>query len=420
MPIKDAKGETEARIFFIAYTLDDAWPFEPRARSCSASTAARDRPRSGCTWGRSGPRRVAITERPTIPPPPFQLVDNEATWLDRTDLVFIDPVGTGFSRAAKPELNAKFHALRGDITSVGEFIRMYLTRYERCGRRRFLDRRELRHDPRRRLDRLPGRPGHRVQRRDPGLLRPRLPRLRLQREQRPAVLELSSLVRGLGLVPQEAAGRPAAARLAGACSRKSKLWSTTNTPSILRAATGSPTTSGGGRRTSGAIHRAEGRRDRRATTCGSAQSTFCKELLKIRATVDRPVRRAVSRHRDRRLRLPRPQLRPQLWRVSAPPTRRPSTTTSATELGYKTDVPYYILGEGVGRWDWQTEMGYPTTTDELNDALTKNPHMKVLIASGYYDLATPYRAVEHTLARPGTRSGAAQEHHDRTVRSRAT
>ena len=43
-------------------------------------------------------------------------------------------------------------------------------------------------------------------------------------------------------------------------------------------------------------------------------------------------------------------------------------------------------------------MGYPTTTDELKDALTKNPHMKVLIASGYYDLATPYRAVEHTLA----------------------
>ncbi len=59
------------------------------------------------------------------------MVDNEATWLDRADLVFIDPVGTGFSRAAKPELNSKFHALRGDITSVGEFIRMYLSRYDR-------------------------------------------------------------------------------------------------------------------------------------------------------------------------------------------------------------------------------------------------------------------------------------------------
>src|SRR5262249_31072319 len=52
-------------------------------------------------------------------------------WLDRADLVFIDPVGTGYSRAAKPELNSKFHSLRGDIESVGEFIRMYLTRNDR-------------------------------------------------------------------------------------------------------------------------------------------------------------------------------------------------------------------------------------------------------------------------------------------------
>jgi carboxypeptidase C (cathepsin A) len=43
-------------------------------------------------------------------------------------------------------------------------------------------------------------------------------------------------------------------------------------------------------------------------------------------------------------------------------------------------------------------MGYPSTTSQLRDALTQNPHMQVLIASGYYDLATPYRAVEHALA----------------------
>jgi len=66
-----------------------------------------------------------------MPAPPFHLVDNEYTWLDQTDLVFIDPVGTGYSRAVKPELSKKFWSLRGDIESVGEFIRMYLTRYER-------------------------------------------------------------------------------------------------------------------------------------------------------------------------------------------------------------------------------------------------------------------------------------------------
>ena len=69
-------------------------------------------PGSASVWlhlGTLGPRRVKLTDEPTIPSPPFSLVENEATWLDRTDLVFIDPVGTGFSRAAKPELSSKFH-----------------------------------------------------------------------------------------------------------------------------------------------------------------------------------------------------------------------------------------------------------------------------------------------------------------------
>ena len=69
-----------------------------------------------------------------------------------------------------------------------------------------------------------------------------------------------------------------------------------------------------------------------------------------------------------------------------------------SELGYKSDVPYHVLGEGVGRWNFQTEMGYPETTHSLSSAMVKNPHMKVMIASGHFDLATPYRAVEHSLA----------------------
>ena len=130
MPLKDTKGEVEARIFFVAYTLDNGGPATERPLMFSFNGG----PGSASVWlhlGALGPRRVNLPEEPTIPTPPFQLVDNEATWLDRTDLVFIDPVGTGFSRAAKPELNSKFHALRGDITSVGEFIRMYLSRYDR-------------------------------------------------------------------------------------------------------------------------------------------------------------------------------------------------------------------------------------------------------------------------------------------------
>ncbi len=130
MPIRDAKGDVEARIFYIAYTRDDAGAVESRPLLFSFNGG----PGSASVWlhlGALGPRRVATPEKPTIPAPPFRLVNNDATWLDRADLVFIDPVGTGYSRAAKPELNSKFHSLRGDIESVGEFIRMYLTRNDR-------------------------------------------------------------------------------------------------------------------------------------------------------------------------------------------------------------------------------------------------------------------------------------------------
>ncbi len=130
MPIRDTKGEVEARIFYIAYTRDEAGAVETRPLLFSFNGG----PGSASVWlhlGALGPRRVATPEKPTIPAPPFRLVNNDATWLDRADLVFIDPVGTGYSRAAKPELNSKFHSLRGDIESVGEFIRMYLTRNDR-------------------------------------------------------------------------------------------------------------------------------------------------------------------------------------------------------------------------------------------------------------------------------------------------
>ncbi len=86
------------------------------------------------------------------------------------------------------------------------------------------------------------------------------------------------------------------------------------------------------------------------------------------------------------------------------------------ELGYRTDLTYNILGGGVGRWDFQTEMGYPSTTSQLRNALSQNPHMRVLIASGYYDLATPYRAVEHSMATlgldPSLRKNIAVEYYE--------
>ena len=69
-----------------------------------------------------------------------------------------------------------------------------------------------------------------------------------------------------------------------------------------------------------------------------------------------------------------------------------------TELGFKTDQEYYVLGGGVGQWDWGSAVeGYPDTSAELRLAFVKNPYMKLFVASGYYDLATPFFATQYTL-----------------------
>src|SRR5689334_25345704 len=130
MPIKNRDGEVEARMFFTSYVVDrpDGAPKRPLTFSFNGG------PGSASVWlhmGAIGPKRVKMNVDGTMPSPPYELVDNQATWLTKSDLVFIDPVGTGYSRAARPELGQRFFGLQGDIESVGEFIRMYLTRYER-------------------------------------------------------------------------------------------------------------------------------------------------------------------------------------------------------------------------------------------------------------------------------------------------
>jgi carboxypeptidase C (cathepsin A) len=91
-------------------------------------------PGSASVWlhmAAMAPRRAYLTDEGEAPPPPYKVVDNESTWLDLTDLVFIDPVSTGYSRPMPDESAAQFHGLQEDIASVGDFIRLYTTRNAR-------------------------------------------------------------------------------------------------------------------------------------------------------------------------------------------------------------------------------------------------------------------------------------------------
>jgi carboxypeptidase C (cathepsin A) len=70
------------------------------------------------------------------------------------------------------------------------------------------------------------------------------------------------------------------------------------------------------------------------------------------------------------------------------------------DLGFKSDLEYYILGGGISvPWNWNVNsQGYTNTAASLQSAMQKNPYMNIFVASGYYDMATPYFATEYTLA----------------------
>jgi carboxypeptidase C (cathepsin A) len=130
LPILKDDGTTSASVFYIAYTRTGQTNKTARPVTFSFNGG----PGSSSIWlhlGALGPRRVKMNPDGTLPPPPYQLVDNEYSLLGASDLVFIDPVATGFSRAAKDEKADEFFGVKGDLDSVGEFIRLWTTRHDR-------------------------------------------------------------------------------------------------------------------------------------------------------------------------------------------------------------------------------------------------------------------------------------------------
>ena len=136
LPIKRGDGKIEAEMFFVAYTLDGQ-----EAGKRPLTFAFNGGPGSATIWlhmGALGPKRVEMKPDGTMPPAPYRITDNQSTLLDKSDIVLIDAIGTGYSRAGSPELFKKFWGVKGDIQAFSEFIRLYLSRYERWGSPLFL------------------------------------------------------------------------------------------------------------------------------------------------------------------------------------------------------------------------------------------------------------------------------------------
>jgi len=137
LPVVDKSGKHEADIFFIAYTKEQVQNLAVRP----ITFAFNGGPGASSVWlnfGAFGPKRVVLSEEQRPSAPPYQLVDNTYCLLDLTDLVFIDPVGTGFSRPAAGIEATSFYGIDRDVSSIAEFIRAYVTRFERWESPKFL------------------------------------------------------------------------------------------------------------------------------------------------------------------------------------------------------------------------------------------------------------------------------------------
>jgi carboxypeptidase C (cathepsin A) len=394
MPIYDEKGEAEAHLSFFAYTRDDAGPVAERPLIFSFNGG----PGSASVWlhlGALGPKRVRMRDDGAMPPPPYRLVDNPQTWLDQADLVFIDPVGTGYSRPVKPEQGQKFWGLKGDIASVGEFIRSYLTRYARWSSPLFLVGESYG------TTRAAGLAGHLIEqgiafngillvssilqfqtaRFTPGNDLPYILFLPTYTatawyHRRLSVDLLGDLKRTLAEVEEWALGDYAAA-----LARGDALTEDERQQVIARLA------------------RYTGLAEGYIENCDLRIEIFrfCKELLRHER---RTVGRLDSRFKgiDVAAAAENPEFDPSMSAIR-PPYTAAFNDYVRTQLGYETDLPYHILGGGIKTpWQWDADNRYAETGDALRAAMARNPHMHLFVASGYFDLATPYFATEYTLA----------------------
>jgi len=136
LPLKDEEGNVKAKIFYTGYFKDKV----NNTKNRPITFAFNGGPGSSSVWlhmGVMGPKKIKMTDKGEAIAPPYDIIPNEETWLDKTDLVFIDPVTTGYSRALKKE-EKKYHEFKKDIESVGDVIRRIVDKHNRWGSPKFV------------------------------------------------------------------------------------------------------------------------------------------------------------------------------------------------------------------------------------------------------------------------------------------
>jgi carboxypeptidase C (cathepsin A) len=395
LPVLNDAGETEAEIFYVAYNQENP----DQAKRRPLLFVFNGGPGAASVWlhlGTLGPRRVQMLPDGNMPPPPFQLVDNAHSWLDLADLVFIDPVGTGYSRASKADLAKNFATVRGDIDSMSRFIRLYLTRNQRWTSPLFLVGESY------------------------GTFR--VAGLSEQLAEHGVALNgivlISSILNLQTTSFDNGNDLPYQLFLP---SYTATAWYHKKLAPDLQldldrtlagaeewAATGYLEALNKGDRLNNEERRAVVEKLARFTGLSPAfvdnrnlridSRGFSRELLRDRR---RMVGVMDSRYSAANVEPGASSGFDPTVATIRPPFTAAVNSYLREELGYRSDLEYFTLGGGIGHWDWETKNAYADTSDNLRNTLAKNPYMRVFIASGVFDLATPHFATQYTVAHLG-------------------
>lgn len=392
-------GESEgvkprASVFFVAYTRDDATNRAARPVTFSFNGG----PGSSSVWlhlGVLGPRRVAMNDDGGLPPPPYRLVDNAYSLLDVTDLVFIDPVTTGYSRVLAGQKAKEFHDFRKDIESVGDFIRLYTTRYHRWLSPKFLIGESYG------TTRAAGLSGYLQDRHAmylngimlvSSILHFQTARFAPGNDLPPLLFlptyaatawfhkrlspELQADLRAtLAEVELFAAGEYAAALFKGDA-----------LPAKERAAIV----------TRLALYTGLSRDYIERTNLRIEIHRFTKELLRDeRRTIGRLDSRIKGVDRDAAGE--HSEFDPSLANITGPYAGAFNDYVR-TELNFESDLPYELLTPRVQPWSYAEHQNqFINVAETLRHAINANPFLKVFVGNGFYDLATPYFATRYTF-----------------------
>ena len=394
LPIKRADGKIEAEMFFVGYTLDG-----PEAAKRPLTFAFNGGPGSSSIWlhmGALGPRKVVLQPEGFLPPAPYRTEDNPYTLLDKTDLVLVDAIGTGFSRAADAETFKKFWGVKGDIEAFSEFIRLYITRNERWSSPLYMLGESYG------TTRAAGVAGYLA---DQGISFNGITLLSMvlnfetlednKTNDEPFVFLVPSFTTIAGYHHKLG---PDLAQDMNKARAESEKWAYEEyAPALAK----------------GDTLTAEQRQkviDQLSRFTGLSKEIIDQANLRIDVgkfthylLIDQKLR--VGRL-DGRFTGPDPNglLDTPFYDPTGSSTQPPFTSVLnnylRTELGYKTDMPYYTFAPNAGfdKWDWGSAIrGFPDTASALRQAIVKNPYLKVLVMEGYYDLATPYFAANYTI-----------------------